>query len=359
MKQLDGLALLMFVFSVGDYAIAEPPLKPTAIVQSESGDLHKQEEGHRSPVPNVATDKPRVVSPESIAYLEMLRKGTPFGTTDFNLDQLRAGMASRRGPTIKDVRLVRTNVGEIPCEWVVAGGADSAVRLLYLHGGGFVSGSGAFYLPLAAHISAAAKCAVLLPDYRLAPEHRFPAGLEDCVATHEWIVLNGPDGPGPAKATFVAGDSAGGSLTLATLLALRDRKRPLPAGGIPISPTTDLTLVSESLRTVHDPIISARTMPVFRDHYLGSQDPGNPLASPVFGDYRGIPPLLIHVGENEMLLDDSVRVAKKAKGDGVEVKLVVWDGMFHVFQSHEPLLPEARQSIEQIADFIRSHLPKP
>ena len=125
-----------------------------------------------------------------------------------------------------------------------------------------------------------------------------------------------------------------------------------------MSPTTDLTLASESLKTVNDPIISAKTMPVFRDLYLGNTDPTNPLASPVFGDYRGIPPLLIQVGEHEMLRDDSIRVAKKARSDGIQVKLEVWPGMFHVFRSHEPLLPEAKESIEHIADFIRSALPK-
>src|SRR5205823_11385471 len=109
-----------------------------------------------------------------------------------------------------------------------------------------------------------------------APEHPFPAGLEDCVRAHQWMVANGPAGPEPSRATFVAGDSAGGSLTLATLLALRDRKLPLPAGGIALSPTTDLTLASVSLKTVTDPIISARTMPIFRDHYLGKTDPREP-----------------------------------------------------------------------------------
>src|SRR6185436_6412639 len=127
-----------------------------------------------------------------------------------------------------------------------------------------------------------------------------------------------------ARATFVAGDSAGGNLTLATLLALRDRKLPLPAGGVPLSATTDLTLASESLKTVDDPIISAKTMPIFREHYLGKSDPRNPLASPVFGDYHGIPPLLIVAGEHEMLRDDSIRVANKAREDGIPVTLEVW-----------------------------------
>ena len=289
--------------------------------------------------------------------ISTLQKNTPFGTVNFDLKRLRAGMGARREPTIKDIKLMRLTVGEIPCEWALAPGADPDVRLLYLHGGGWVSGTGGNYLPLAADISVAAKCAVLLPDYRLAPEHPFPAGLEDCIAAHDWLTANGPSGRGRAKVTFIAGDSAGGNLTLATLLALRDRKRPLPAGGIALSAATDFTLASKSLKTVHDPIISARTMPEFRDLYLGKTDPRNPLASPVFGDYRGIPPLLIQVGEHEMLRDDSVRVAKKASSDGTPVKFEVWPGMVHVFQIRG--LPESRAAIAQIAEFMRSKLPKP
>jgi acetyl esterase/lipase len=356
--------LLVFLVAVDAYAVDDNQPQPTAsvqngAVQTGSAAIPSKDNGDIPPPSGALADKPRAVSQESIDYLQRLRKNTPFGTVDFNLDLLRTGMGSRREPTIKDVTLVRAKIGEISCEWVLAPGADRDVRLLYLHGGGFVSGSGAYYLTLAAHISAAAKCAVLLPDYRLAPEHPFPAGLEDCIAAHEWIISNGPSGPGPAKATFIAGDSAGGSLTLATLLALRDRQLPLPAGGISLSPTTDLTLASESLKTVDDPIISARTMPVFRDLYLGKRDPHNPLASPVFGDYRGIPPLLIQVGEHEMLRDDSIRVADKARSDGIPVKLEVWPGMFHVFQSVEPLLPEARESIKHMAEFMRSRLPQP
>lgn len=298
-------------------------------------------------------DKLGTVSPKGVEYLRKLRLRTPFGTKDFDLGALRAGMGTRREPTIKGTKLLPVKIGDMACEWLLAPGADPNCRLLYLHGGGFVSGSGGFYLAQAAHLSAAAKCAVLLPDYRLAPEHRFPAGLEDCVRAHEWMLAHGPAGETPAKATFIAGDSAGGNLTLATLLALRDRKKTMPLGGIPLSPVTDLTLTSESLKTVNDPILSAKTMPRFRDLYLDKADPKNPLASPVFGDYRGLPPLLIQVGEHEMLRDDSVRAAKKARADGIQVKLEVWPGMFHVFQSHEPLLPEARNAIAHIADFMR------
>jgi acetyl esterase/lipase len=360
MKRCSG-TLLLVVAAAGAYAAADNPPQPQAPVrkapvQSDSA----ASSGHDKcddPPSDAAAAKPRTVSPEGIAFLERLRKNTPFGTTNFDLQGLRAGMGARQEPTVKDLKLIRLKIGEIPCEWVLAPGADPDVRLLYLHGGGWVSGSGGNYLPLAADISVAARCAVLLPDYRLAPEHPFPAGLEDCIAAHEWLIGNGPSGPGPAKATFIAGDSAGGNLTLATLLALRDRKRPLPAGGIPLSAATDFTLESPTLKEVHDPIISARTMPEFRARYLDKTDPRNPLASPVFGDYHGIPPLLIQVGEHEMLRDDSIRVAKKARADGIPVTFEVWPGMVHVFQIRG--LPESRQAIEQIAEFMRSKLPKP
>ena len=297
-----------------------------------------------------------MTSPEGLEFLRKRRLTPAFGDpgSEFNLDGLRKGMGARQEPADKAVKCIRSRIGDMPCEWVVTPNADPDLRLLYLHGGGYVSGSGANYLPLAANISAAAKCAVLLPDYRLAPEHRFPAGLEDCVRAHEWMIEHGPHGPARARATFIAGDSAGGCLTLATLLTLRDRRLPLPIAGMPLSACTDLTMASESMRSEKDPICSARAMPVFADLYLGGADPRNPLASPVFGDYTGIPPLLIQVGEHEMLRDDSIRVAAKARSDGVEVQLEVWPGMVHVFQIRG--LPESREAIEHIAGFMRSCL---
>jgi epsilon-lactone hydrolase len=353
MRKTLELVLFLVVPAVSAYVAADEPPESRAPAQDQSRSTSRKniDEVH---VPETRDGKPRVVSPEGIADLERRLKGTPFGTVNFDLQGLRAGMGTRHEPRVKGVRLIRLKIGKIPCEWVLAPNADPDLRLLYLHGGGWVSGSGGNYLPLAADISAAARCAVLLPDYRLAPEHPFPAGLEDCVAAHDWLIGNGPSGPGPAKATFIAGDSAGGNLTLATLLALRDRKRPLPAGSIALSAATDFTLASESLKTVHDPIISARTMPEFRVRYLDKTDPRTPLASPVFGDYRGIPPLLIQVGEHEMLRDDSIRVAKKARSDGIPVKLEVWPGMVHVFQIRR--LPESREAIEHIADFMRSRV---
>jgi acetyl esterase/lipase len=284
--------------------------------------------------------------------LEQRRQSPPFGAQSFDLGGLRAGMGARQEPAVPGVKLTKVKVDEVPCEWVMTPSADPDVRLLYLHGGGWVSGSGGNYLPLAAEISLDAKCAVLTADYRLAPEHPFPAGLNDCVAAHDWLVAHGPLGKSAAKATFIAGDSAGGNLTFATLLALKERNRPLPAGAIAISPGTDFTLSSQSLKSVYDPIISARTMPEFRDRYLPMTDPRNPLASPVFGDFRGLPPILIQTGEHEMLRDDSIRVAKKARSDGTPVTLEIWPGMVHVFQIRG--LPESREAVRRIGDFVKS-----
>ncbi len=296
------------------------------------------------------------VSQEGREFLQELRKHPAFGDegNDFNLAGLRGGMGARHEPANRDVRCTRIEADGLPCEWVLAPGADPDLRLLYLHGGGFVSGSGGNYLPLAADISTAARCAVLLPDYRLAPEHPFPAAIEDCAHAHEWMRAWGPRGRKPAKATFIAGDSAGGGLTLGTVLALRDRRLPLPLAAMPLSACTDLTLASASMQTEKDPICSARCMPVFAEMYLGKTDPRHPLASPVFADFTGIPPLLIQVGQHEMLRDDSIRVAAKAKADGVDVTLEVWPGMVHVFQIHG--LPESREAVQHLAAFIQSHL---
>jgi len=298
----------------------------------------------------------QVASPESREYLQRLRETPGFGRDGFDLEGLRTGMATRRPPTDPAVRCLAADIGGIPGEWVLAPGADVHVRLLYLHGGGFVAGSAAYYLAMAAHLSAAGRCAVLLPDYRLAPEHPFPAALEDCVAAHRWLTANGPVGESPAKTTFIGGDSAGGGLTLSTMMALRDRGLPLPNAGIAISPFADLTLSGESIRSQAelDPIMHPRCLPDFVTRYIGDGDVRDPLASPVFGDYAGLPPILIQVGEHEVIRDDSVRVARRARAGGVDVTLEIWEGMFHVFQSHEPLLPEAREAIEHIGALMRS-----
>ncbi len=299
-----------------------------------------------------------MTSTQSLDYIRKLRESPAFGAGGFDFDGLRQGMATRREPVDASVRCLRAEIDGLACQWVMAEGADPAMRLLYLHGGGYVSGSADFYLALAARISAAAGCAVLLPDYRLAPEFPFPAGLEDCLRAYERIRTIGPTGPAPAHAVFIAGDSAGGGLTLAVLLASRDRRLTLPDAAIVLSPFADLTLTAESIRSQAelDPIMHPGCLPDFVRLYVSDADVRNPLASPAFGDYAGLPPLLIQVGEHEIIRDDSVQVAAKARAAGVAVTLEVWPGMFHVFQSHEPLLPEGVQAVAHMAAFMRASL---
>lgn len=246
--------------------------------------------------------------------------------------------------------------GPIPMEWVVAGGADPRRRVLYIHGGSWVSGSLAGYRAFVSRISRASGAAVLSADYRLAPEHPFPAGLEDCVAAYQWMRKHGPEGEEPVEAAFLMGDSAGGNLALASLLKLRDSGLPLPAAVVALSPATDFTCGSPSLvsRAAVDPIINPQVLPALIPVYLGADTPpDHPYASPLFGDYRGMPPMLLQVGDAEVLLDDAVRVAERARAQGCDATLQVWDGMPHVFQGFAPFLPDASDAIEKIGAFIQ------
>nr|QWE51388.1 esterase [uncultured microorganism] len=248
----------------------------------------------------------------------------------------------------------------VQCEWLVAAGADPDRRLLYIHGGGWTSGDLESHRPLSARISKAAGVAVLAVHYRLAPEHPFPAGLDDCVHAYRWLRANGPNGPAPARSIFVAGDSAGGNLTLATLLACKERGLPLPTGAIPISAATDFAAAGESFRTRAgvDPIIAGDPQgirAIGAVYTQGRAEPLSPLCSPLHGDLRGLPPLLVQVGDAEVLLDDSTRFAAKAKAAGVDVTLEVWPDMPHVWHLFAPFLPEASEAIEHIGQFVRKH----
>lgn len=248
--------------------------------------------------------------------------------------------------------------GQIPMEWVVANGADPNRRILYIHGGSWVSGSPAGYRAFLSRVSQTAGAVVLAVDYRLAPEHLFPAGLEDCVRAYQWMRENGPNGKEQTDANYLMGDSAGGNLVLSTLLKVRDSKLPLPAAAIAISPATDFTCGSPSLvsRASVDPIIHPEILPALIPMYLGTNtELTDPYVSPLFGDYSGMPPLLLQVGDSEVLLDDSTRLAKHAAGQGCEVTLEIWDGMPHVFQGFAPFLPEASEAIEKIGEFVLQH----
>jgi acetyl esterase/lipase len=245
----------------------------------------------------------------------------------------------------------------LPMEWIVTDGADPDRRILYMHGGSWISGSSAGYRGFLSRVSLATGSVVLAVDYRLAPEHQFPAALDDCMQAYGWMREYGPNGKRPVASAYLMGDSAGGNLALATLLKAKDLYLPLPSAVVAISPATDFTGGSPSLvsRATVDPIINPDILPALIPIYLGQADPTHPYASPLFGDYRNMPPLLLQVGTAEVLLDDSTRLATHAAEQGCDVTLDVWEGMPHVFQGFAPYLPEALKAVSRIGEFIRRH----
>ena len=214
--------------------------------------------------------------------------------------------------------------------------------MLYLHGGGYVLGSLDTHAELMGRIAASCRAPVLGVDYRLAPENPFPAAVDDAVASYERLIEQGIK----PEAIVLAGDSAGGGLALACMLALKAAGKPLPAGAMLLSPWSDLTATGESINTRAevDPMISPELLQPMADTYVGKDDAANPLISPLFGDLAGLPPLLIQVGDFEVLLDDSTRLATAAEAAGVSVELEIFDGGFHVFQN-QPQLPESAQAL--------------
>jgi acetyl esterase/lipase len=219
-----------------------------------------------------------------------------------------------------------------------------------LHGGGYVIGSINTHRAMIARIARASNARALAIDYRLAPEHPFPAAVDDATAAYKWLLAEGYE---PGK-IVIAGDSAGGGLTLAALVALRDSGVPMPAGAVPISPWTDLEGTGESVRSraAKDPMVTPGNLAESAKQYYGAHDPRDPLVSPLHANFRGLPPMLIHVGDAEILLDDATRVAERAKLAGVKVELEVWDDMIHVWHVFAKLLPEGQQAIDKIGKFV-------
>jgi monoterpene epsilon-lactone hydrolase len=279
-----------------------------------------------------------------------------FGTGEYNPQRLRIQMDRAAGRMIRhrNVQVMPEQAGPVPAEWLIPRDAPDDRALLYIHGGAWFMGSTATHRGLVSYLSYESNVRALSINYRLAPEYPFPAGLDDCVNSYEWLLHTGIN---PQK-IVVAGDSAGGNLTLALLVALRDADKPLPAGAVVLSPATDLAFTGESLKTrAHlDPILSNLGSNSIVPDYITSNDPHHPYISPLYADLKGLPPILIHVGDHETLLDDSVRFGERARAAGVDAKVVVWPEMFHVFQIFVPLLPEARNAVAQLASFIKSRM---
>lgn len=265
------------------------------------------------------------------------------------LERIGAGAALPEG-----LQIERRELAGIATEWLAGPGCSTSHALLHLHGGGYVMGSCVTHRALAGRAGIACGMQAVLPEYRLAPEHPFPAALDDAVAAYRGLLALG-FAPGNI---VLLGDSAGGGLTLATLFALRDAGAPLPAAAVLLSPWTDMTMSGESLRTraAVDPWLKPEMLEPFGKLYMGDHDRKKPLISPLFGDFRGLPPLLVQVGDQEILLSDSTRLAECAKGAGVEVKLEIWDELWHVWHLFAPVLPEANAAFDGMGAFVRGKL---
>lgn len=272
------------------------------------------------------------------------------------VEEMRQGfeLLSQQFSASASVLTETVDANGVAAEWVTAAGTAAARTILYLHGGGYVIGSPATHRGLAERLSKAAGARVLVVDYRLAPEHPFPAAVEDATAAYRWLLASGVT----AGDIAVAGDSAGGGLTVATLVALRDAGDALPAAGVCLSPWVDMEGIGESMttRAELDPMVQQEGILGMASMYLQGADPRSPLAAPLYADLHGLPPLLVQVGTSETLYDDATRLAEGAKAAGVQVTLEPWDEMIHVWHLFAEALPEGQKAIDRIGEFIRQHV---
>jgi acetyl esterase/lipase len=288
------------------------------------------------------------------AIVQMLRSRPDLG--GLTVQERRAGFETLAQllPVPPDVRCEEVDAAGVRAEWLTPTDAATDRVLLHLHGGGYVVGSLRTVRQLAARIALASGLRCLSVDYRLAPEHPFPAAVEDATAAYRWLVGTGLD---PSN-VVLSGDSAGGGLVIATLVSLRDAGVPLPAAGVCLSPWVDLEATGQTMTTKSgvDPMVERKGLLEFADYYLAGADPRTPLASPIYADLRRLPPLLIQVGTAEVLLDDANRLATRARDAGVDVTLEPWEEMIHVWHFFAALLPEGQQAVNRIGEFIQKHL---
>ena len=253
-----------------------------------------------------------------------------------------------------DISTERVGAGGVPAEWIWAPGADTAAVMLYLHGGGYVLGSMRTHRVMLAHLARACQCKVLGLEYRLAPENPFPAPVDDTLAAYRWLLAQGYD----HRKIVLAGDSAGGGLVVAAMVAMRYVGEPLPAAGVCLSPWVDMEAAGHSFITnaASDPSVAKDRILRMAGLYLAGKSPQAPLASPMHADLRGLPPLCVQVGSIETLLDDARALTERAQAAGVSVELEVWEDMPHVWQHFASMLPEAQQAIAHIGEFVRKYV---
>jgi monoterpene epsilon-lactone hydrolase len=251
-------------------------------------------------------------------------------------------------------RITPVHCNGVPCLWADAPASAQDRVVVHFHSGGYLMGSAHGYRSFGGYLAAVTGCRVLLVDYRLAPENPFPSAIEDALAVYKWLLAEQFD---PAK-ILICGDSAGGGLALVTLQALRDEGLPLPAAGISISPLADFTHTVESrvINADRDPLVTMDLIVALGVTYCGENDPKDPRISPIFGNWSGLPPLLIFAGEIEMLRDDGKVSAQAAARAGVDATYVEGEGMAHIWTLYADRLPEAREALDQIGAFARKHL---
>jgi monoterpene epsilon-lactone hydrolase len=285
-----------------------------------------------------------------------LRTWQSRGYKSRSIQKERAALEARVAwiPKKRNVKYETCVVEGLHAEWITTPGASAERVILYLHGGAYIVGSINTHRLVATNLSRVTQARVLIVEYRLAPEHPFPAAVDDALIAYRWLLFQGIS----PKSLAVAGDSAGGGLTVALLVAAREAGEPSPAAAVCLSPFVDMALTGVSMKTKvkADVIVPSDLIPHVVKAYLGEADPYTPLASPLYADLHSLPPLLIQVGTDEVLLDDAVRLAAQARAAGVEATLEVWDGMFHAWQTAGNMLPEARQAMARIGQFVRAHL---
>ncbi|HEY1851214.1 MAG TPA: alpha/beta hydrolase [Candidatus Binataceae bacterium] len=289
---------------------------------------------------------------EELAKVIAMIKSVPRDPTA-SVERMRGAMEKVSEHVARDVKCEAVSAGGVPAEWIVPPNAANDRVILYLHGGGYVMGSINTHRAMIARIARASEAKALALNYRMAPEDPFPTAVDDATAAYRWLLAQGYK---PGK-IVISGDSAGGGLTLATLLALRDAGIPLPAAAVPISPWADLEGTGASIQTraAADPMVDKAGLLRMAQMYAGDSDPKNPLISPIYADYKGLPPMLIQVGDAEILLDDSTRVAERARAAGIKVELEAWPEMFHVWHVFAKILPEGQQAIDRIGEYVRAH----
>jgi len=261
---------------------------------------------------------------------------------------------ARHLPMPHNIIVKQITVENIVAEWLQPVVTTNYRVVLYLHGGAYTMGSCNTHRALASRIAIASQTQVLLPEFRLAPEYPFPAALEDCLGVYRWLIEQGIS----HRKIVIAGDSSGGGMAIALTVLLRNKNILLPAALTCLSPWVDLELTGESLKTRAevDPICTIEESRYNAVHYVGKHEAREPLISPINADLRGLPPMLIQAGDREILLSDAVRLTERARKDGVEAELEVWDGMWHVWSLFARYVPEGQKAINKISVFIRKHL---